>query len=212
MKTVVDRPRTQFDKPYYNQTLVAYSKDAGFIPKSCIAFRPRTKGKVEVVAKIMNRLKVLNNEFATFEELFELVRQLNEEINNETQVTIQEKPIIRFKKEKEYLSKEPNYEILEAYYSKKPLSRKVPKDALICFRNNKYSVPPKLIGKIVTIKCEGNNLSIYYNHNFVCSHTLSDKSINYKTDHYKELAQMTLKDDDLIKAVCENNLALFDKI
>lgn len=212
MKTVVDRSRTQFDKPVYNQTLYAFAKDAGFEPKSCIAFRPRTKGKVEVVAKIMNRLKVLNEEFETLEELIKLVNELMFEINNEIQETIQEKPIIRFQKEKEYLSSEPNYQILEAYYSKKPLSRKVPKDALICFRNNKYSVPPKYIGKIVTIKCEGNNLSIYYNENFVCSHMISDKSINYKPDHYKELATMTLKDSDLIKAVCENNLSIFDKL
>ena len=56
MKTVVDQSRTQFDKPVYNQTFYSFSKDAGFIPKSCMAFRPRTKGKVEVVAKIMDRL------------------------------------------------------------------------------------------------------------------------------------------------------------
>jgi len=212
MKTVVDRSRTQYEKPIYNQTFYAFSKDARFVPKSCIAFRPRTKGKIEVVAKIMNRLKVFNNEFENIEDLEKIVKELMFEINNERQETIQEKPFIRYQNEKEYLSPEPNYEILEAYFSKKPLSRKVPKDALICFRNNKYSVPPKYIGKIITIKCEGNNLSIYYNDNFICSHTITDKSINYKPEHYKELATMTLKDSDLIKAVCENNLNIFDKL
>jgi len=212
MKTVVDRSRTQFEKPIYNQTFYAFSKDAGFEAKSCISFRPRTKGKVEVVAKIMNRLKAFNNEFETLNDLEKIVKELMFEINNEKQETIQEKPFIKYQNEKEYLSPEPNYEILEAYYSKKPLSRKVPKDALICFRNNKYSVPPKYIGKIITIKCEGNNLSIYYNENFICSHIVTDKSINYKPEHYKELATMTLKDSDLIKAVCENNLNIFDKL
>ncbi len=212
MRTVVDRSRTQFEKPVYNQTLYAFSKDAGFEAKSCIAFRPRTKGKVEVVAKIMNRLKAYNNEFDTLDELNEIVNDLLLSINNEIQETTREKPSVRFEKEKKYLSPEPNYEILEAYYSQKPLSRKVPKDPLICFRNNKYSVPPKYIGKVVTIVCEGNNLSIYYNGNFICSHTLSDKPINYKTEHYRDIATMTLKDSDLIKIVCENNLNIFDKL
>ena len=57
MKTVVDQSRTQFQEPVYNDTFYQFSKDAGFIPKSCIAYRPKTKGKVEVVAKLMNRLK-----------------------------------------------------------------------------------------------------------------------------------------------------------
>lgn len=50
MRTVVDRSRTQFYEPIYNDKLVSFSKDAGFIPKSCVAFRPRTKGKVETLA------------------------------------------------------------------------------------------------------------------------------------------------------------------
>lgn len=57
MRTVVDQSRTQFQEAIYNDTFYQYSKDAGFVPKSCIAYRHRTKGKVEVVAKLMNRLK-----------------------------------------------------------------------------------------------------------------------------------------------------------
>lgn len=212
MRTVVDRSRTQFDKPQYNEKLYAFSKDAGFIPKSCLAFRPRTKGKVETVAKIMNRLKAYNKEFDRLDDLIVIVQELMEEINNEIQQTIKEKPNIRFLKEKEYLNPEPNYSILEAYFSSKPMTRKVPKDALITFQTNKYSVPPKYIGKIVTIQCEGNNLSIYYNNNFVCSHLISKKPISYIPEHYMELANMTLKDKDLIDAVCENNLQMFDKL
>lgn len=212
MKTVVDRSRTQFDKPIYNETFYAFSKDAGFIPKSCMAFRPRTKGKVEVVAKIMNRLKAYNNEFENIHELNEIVSNLTELINNEVQQTTKEKPFDRFKKEKEYLSKEPNYDALESYFSTKPLARKVPKDALITFQNNKYSVPPKYIGKIVTVKLDGNNLFIYYNENFICSHKLSNKGFNYLPEHYKELLKYSMKDNNLIETVCENNLNLFDKL
>lgn len=52
MRTIVDRSRTQFNKPYYNEKLYSFSKDAGFMPKSCLAYKPQTKGKVEAVAKL----------------------------------------------------------------------------------------------------------------------------------------------------------------
>lgn len=212
MKTVVDRSRTQFNKAQFNETFYAFSKDANFEPKSCIAYRPRTKGKVETVARIMNRLKAYNGEFTTPEELETIVKNLMYEINNEIQQTTKEKPSERFKKEKEYLNQEPNYDALEAYFSDKPITRKVPNDALITFQAKRYSVPTKYIGKTVTIECKANNLFIYYNDNFVCSHEISDKNINYIPSHYKELAKLTFKDDDLIDLVCENNLDIFDKL
>ena len=212
MKTVVDQSRTQFEKPVYNQTFYSFSKDAGFIPKSCMAFRPRTKGKVEVVAKIMDRLKAYNNEFDTLDELNNIVKHLMETVNCEIQQSTKEKPIDRFQKEKEYLFQEPNYSMLEAYFSTKPLVRKVPKDALISFQNCKYSVPPKYIGKTVSIKLEGNNLCIYYNENFVCSHKVSDKGFNYLPEHYKELLRYSMKDSELLDTVCQNNLSLFDRL
>ncbi len=211
MKTVVDRSRTQFNKAQYNETFYAFSKDAAFEPKSCIAFRPRTKGKVETVARIMNRLKVYNGEFDTVDELEIIVKNLMDEINNEIQQTTKERPNERFKKEKEYLSPEPNYDALEAYYSDKPMTRKVPNDALIMFETKRYSVPPKYIGKIVTIQREGNNLSIYYNRNFICSHVITNKNTNYIPSHYQEMAKLTLKNRDLIDTVCVNNLDIYDK-
>ena len=212
MKTVVDRSRTQFNKAQYNEKLYAFSKDANFEPKSCIAFRPRTKGKVETVAKIMNRLKVLNGEFSTIEELDSCVKNLMDEINNEIQQTTKEKPNDRFTKEKEYLRAEPNYSILEAYYSTKPMTRKVPKDALITFQTKRYSVPVNYIGKTVTIQCEGDKLFIYHNNSFVCSHQISNKNISYIPEHYAEMAKLTFKDEELIKTICENNLDILDKI
>ncbi len=212
MKTVVDRSRTQFDKPCYNETFYSFSKDAGFIPKSCLAFRPQTKGKVEVVAKIMNRLKAYNEEFTDISELNNIIKNLNEDINGEIQQTIKEKPKERFKKEKEYLNPEPNYDALSAYFLEKPLSRKVPKDALIVFQNKKYSVPPKYIGKTVIVSLKGNSLEIYYNGSFVISHNISAKPINYIAEHYKELMKYSMSDASLLETVCQANLDLFDKL
>lgn len=212
MRTVVDRSRTQFEKVQFNEIFYSFSKDAGFIPKTCIAFRPQTKGKVETVARIMNRIKAYNREFETLDDLKEILKKIMNDINNQIQKTTGETPNNLFEKEKEHLKPEPNYSILEAYYSTKPMTRKVPKDSLITFQNNKYSVPPKYIGKVVTIQSDGSNLSIYYNDYFVCSHIISNKKINYVPEHYHELAKMVLKDESLIEDICESNLKIFDKL
>lgn len=212
MKTVVDRSRTQFGKPVYNQTFYAFSKDSGFIPKSCLAFRPQTKGKVENLAKIMNRLKAYNYEFDTIQDLEKIVKNMMNDINERIHQTTKSKPSILLEKEKEYFNPEPNYDNLETYFSTKPLQRKVPKDSLITFQNKKYSVPPKYVGKIVTLLLEGSNLSIYYNGYFVCSHQIADKKINYLPEHYLEIAGSTLTDTDAIEAICTENLNIFDKL
>lgn len=213
MRTVVDQSRTQFNKPVYNQTLYYFSQDAGFIPKSCVAFRPKTKGKVETVARIMNRLKACNHEFDTIEELNKMVEELLHKINyDEVQATTGEIPIIRFAKEKEYLRPEPNYSILEDYYIDVPPTRIVPKDCLIMYQGNKYSVPPTYVGKSIKIRIINNELHIYYNENFVCKHTISVKKINYLPQHYKEIAKSSIKGLSKFDDICEYNLKLFDNL
>lgn len=212
MKTVVDQSRTQFKEPVYNKTFVEFAKDAKFIAKSCIAFRPETKGKVETLAKLMNRLKAYNKEFKTFEELNNIVNKLCEEFNLEIQATTGEKPIDRLKKEKEYLNPEPNYEILEAYFNQKPIIRKVPNDFLITYQGKRYSVPPKYIGKSVTIVQEGTKLLIYYNNILIAQHIISTKKITYNREHYYEAAKHLFKDEKTLNEAIDKNLSLYDEL
>lgn len=212
MKTVADKSRTQYETVVYNERFYQFSKDAGFEPQSCMAYRPETKGKVEVVAKIMNRLKAYNNEFTTLDELTKIVIELNKDINSQIHQTTKEKPVDRFHKEKEYLQPEPRYDILEAYYSEKVLTRKVPKDCLITYQNRKYSVQPAFAGKTVSLQIEGDNLHIYYNKSLVSSHKISDKVINYTQLDYKLLLKHSLIKEENIERIAEKNLELFDKL
>ena len=212
MKTVADKSRTQYDRVVYNQRFYQFSKDVGFEPQSCMAYRPETKGKVEVVAKIMNRLKVYNDEFTSLEELNNIVIILNENINSEINKSTLEKPIDRFIKEKEYLQPEPRYDILETYYSEKVLIRKVPKDCLITYQNRKYSVQPAFAGKTVTLQVEDDNLYIYYNKTLISSHKITDKVINYNELDYKLLLKHSLIKEENIERIAEKNLKLFDKL
>lgn len=212
MKTVADKSRTQYETVVYNERFYQFSKDAGFEPQSCMAYRPETKGKVEVVAKIMNRLKAYNGEFTTLDELTKIVIELNKDINSQIHQTTKEKPVDRFHKEKEYLQPEPRYDILEAYYSEKVLTRKVPKDCLITYQNRKYSIQPALAGKTVSLRIEGDNLHIYYNKSLVSSHKISDKVINYTQLDYKLLLKHSLIKEENIERIAEKNLELFDKL
>ena len=152
MRTIVDRSRTQFNKPYYNEKLYSFSKDAGFMPKSCLAYKPQTKGKVEAVAKLINRLKVYNNEFDTFSDLDLIVRNFNDEINREVSTSTGKSPIVRFKEEQKYLNPLPNLDIFEEYLNLKPNKRKVTSESMINVDGKKYSVPPQYINLDVFFK------------------------------------------------------------
>lgn len=212
MKTVVDRPRTQFSKVVFNDIFYSFSKDSSFTPLACLPYTPKTKGKVETLARVMNRLKVYNHEFNDSSDLIRIVESLLEEINNEVSESTKEKPIDRFKKEKEYLSPIPNIECLYGYFKAIPLTRKVPKDSMIMYKENKYSVPEKYIGKTVSIDIKENYLYIYYNNSFITKHLISSKPFNYHKEHYIESLSHSVKDERLIEYMCEENLKIFDKL
>ena len=47
------------------------------MPKACVAYRPCTKGKVEVTAKLMNRLKVYSGDIESFDDIKAIAADLN---------------------------------------------------------------------------------------------------------------------------------------
>ncbi len=212
MRTVVDKSRTQFGNAVFNKVFEYFANDAGFVPKACLAYRPETKGKVESVANLMNRVYAYNYEFDTFEELIIIGRKLLEKINSEIHGTTLERPIDRFQKEKEYLNPEPNYDILIDYFNDTKLNRKVSKESLINFRGKRYSVPKNFINKNVTLQCVNDTLEIYYEGRKIAEHSVSSKPINYDSSHYKEIFFQKFKDNDLTRKQCEMNLSYFDKL
>ena len=83
MKTVVDHSRSSFSKTIFNQSFEYFAKDIGFTPIACRAYRPQTKGKVESLAKLMDRLKAYNEEFDTWEDLINISKNFMDDINQE---------------------------------------------------------------------------------------------------------------------------------
>lgn len=213
MKTVIDRSRSQFYKPIYNNKFYEFSKNAMFLPLCCLAYRPQTKGKVETLAKIVNRLRVYDHEFNSIEELDVILKEFNEEINDEICLSTGHKPHDLFEqKEKEYLNHSINYNILSDYTNLKPISRKVSRESLINWGGKRYSVPFKYIGKNVICKSDNFELYIYYDDIIISKHTLSSKLINYEANHYNEIVKKTMHAEDSIVEICNNNLKTFEHL
>lgn len=187
MKTVVDRSKSNFRSVHFNETFKYFSEDAGFKPIACRPYRPQTKGKVEALARLTNRLVVFNEEFENFNDLELIVNQFNEEINSEVSQAIDEVPFNRLSKEQEYLKPLPTMDMLLSYISRQK-EYSVTKESMVKYDGKKYSVPTKYIGKKVNIteSCDGN-INIYYNNDFIVCHSLSEKRFTYKFEHMHEI-------------------------
>lgn len=215
MKTVVDQAKSNFSDVVINTKAMQFSKDAGFKIITCRPYRPRTKGKVETLSKIMNRLKAYDYEFDTPKELKEIVIQLNYELNyQEKSQATNEIPQVLFKKEKEYLIP-VNYEILKNYCLPEK-TYKVSHESMISYKGIKYSVPIQYVGKNITVIDEDNVIHLYYNKNLIYSYNKNTKfRYNYKQKDYIDIlkhSSFNNKTDEEITEYIEKNLYSLDGI
>lgn len=211
MATVVDRSSSTYRTVVINKKFAQFAKDVGFVVNTCRPYRPQTKGKIECVAKLMDRLRVYNNEFDTIEELDDIVNNLMTEINNED-INFFEKPIDRLKEEQKYLFSLPSIECISQYF-KKVKGYKVSKESMITYKKHKYSVPIKYIGEYLTVSEDSDTLNIYYTTDLVASHTISGKFLNYTKDHVKQILKSDAfkgASDEKIDDFIEQNLTSMD--
>ena len=215
MKTIVDQVKSNFSDVVINNKAMQFSKDAGFKIVTCRPYRPRTKGKVETLAKIMNRLKAYDYEFNDIGELEQVVRTLNYELNYEekSQAT-NEIPKILFEKEKEYLIP-VNYELLDSYCTPQK-QYKVSNESMITYHGIKYSVPIQYVGKQLTVIDSDNVIYIYYNSNLVNSYQkYTNYRYNYKEKDYIDIlkhSSFNKKTEDEINEYITKNLYSLDRI
>lgn len=141
MKTVVDHSKSQFGKAIFNESFRQYAKDDGFQSIGCRPFRPQTKGKVEVLARTMDRFKVFNKEFEDLAELQQIVKVFMDDLNHqEVSQATGVIPEQHFREEQLNL-KGFDSALLESYSNPaETLKRKVSKESMILFGGKKYSV------------------------------------------------------------------------
>lgn len=212
MSTVVDRVNSTFKNVTLNTSFKAFAKDAGFEPITCRPYRAQTKGKVETLAKLVDRLKVYNEEFETFEDLDNIVNKFNKDINQEISQATNEKPIERFEKEKEYLIPLPPSECLLSYFCQEK-QYKVTPESMIRYKGKKYSVPIRFIGNYLTVSETEDEINIYYTQDLIACHKKSDKFLSYKKEHAFEILKsdaMKYSSNDDIDNFIENTLKSMD--
>ena len=214
MSTVVDKHDVNTNEVFFNQKFLEFSKNAGFKPIACKPYRPCTKGLSENLAKVMDRLKVYNEEFEDYEELRQIVIKLNEDLNNEISQATNEVCKKRFEsKEKEYL----NVVNLDQFnYDSNRQVRKVSNESMINYNHSKYSVPTYLLNELVEIDVdeEKSILHIYYSGKEVASHTLSNKKFNYRKSDLKDVLRATFRNasEDKIENMANRRLQGLDYI
>lgn len=213
MLTIVDAAKMgKHDR--INDKIKQFAKDMAFTPIPCRPRRPQTKGSVEALAKLCDRLLAYNNEFETVEDLENIVNTFNKYINEE--VSQSHNRIVNevFTYEKEYLLPLPNNKIFSSYLSNRQ-TRRVAKDSMISYKNNKYSVPIKYIGFDLNVIEKDNLLYIYDSTNLVRCHQVSNNPLNYFTNDVKDiLASDLLKNstEDKVEKFIATNLKQYDNL
>ena len=202
MSSIINLSEKEFLKEFK-----VFSNDMDFIPKKCKPHSPETKGKDESCNRFMNWLYPYQNEFETEEDLINIIKKLNKQINLEVNQTTNMTPISLFRIEKEYLKPLPNKQVINNYLDTM-IPAKVSNTLLVYYKGSQYSVPKKYINQTVKLNEVDNKLLIYYNKDLIASHNISNKKFNYNEEHYKEGLSNSIKykDNGDINDLAKKNL------
>lgn len=187
--------------------------DIGFQPILCQSRRPKTKGTVENLAKLCDRLLAYNNEFDTLDDLIKIVNKFNEECEKEKSQSHNKIVNEVFEDEKKYLIPLPNKNILERY--KQTIEyRKVTQDSMIVYRGNRYSVPTRFIGSYLGIRIIDNQVNIYDNTELIRCHMISGNNLNYNNEDKIEILKSDLlyglSEEEIKKKIENTDLQVYD--
>lgn len=210
MKTIMDEPRTEYQKGKVNDKFFQFSKDMGFEIKPCIAGRPRTKGKVESPMKFLDEIHAYQGKF-DYEELHQFVQKLCNRINNSYHQGTGKVPILALNKEKNLLSPLPHERIRDSYKIVHTLVRVNPSN-MVPYKSNQYSVPPGYIGKTVRLQVYDNHIFVYYNTDLIVQHPIRQSRINYKPEHYVDTLARGLPSTDNIDELAMKNLEAINEV
>ena len=212
MKSIMDEPRTTYQKGKVNERFYQFSKDFNFEVIPCLAGRPETKAKVEAPMKLLDEIHAYQGQF-NYQELNEFVQKLCNRINNSYHQGTGAIPILGLKKEKNLLSPLPGKRIRD-FYKINHILVKVNPSNMVTYKSNQYSVPAGYIGKTVGLQVYDNTIYIYSNTDLIAQHHLSHKKINYQKEHYIESLtnRLPYKDYDDIEELALRNLQTINEV
>lgn len=189
--------------------IIQFSKDFGFEARLCKARSPETKGTNEARNKILDTVRAYDHEFETYEELSDIVAQLNSSMNINKCAGTNISPVLLYYKEKEHLHPMPRREIVESYLE--PAKIKVANTQLIYYKGSQYSVDRSLINEYVQPEEFNGKLYLYYKGKCIASHSLTSNPINYAKEHYTQLMAHNVKQED-IESTVNRNLQIMNQL
>ena len=183
MKTVVTSRKKLNDKVYinYNFEFLNFAKYYKFEPEACPPYYPQSKGKIE------STVKYIKNDFIKgekFNKTFKSIEELNEKLwfwvdnvaNTRLHATTHERPIDRWKKEKNLLFFTGNY---PTYENNLRSSRRASQNSMVTYKLSAYWVPPlyarKKIDVVEKVVNGVNKLYFYSKGRKIMEHNLAKK-------------------------------------
>ncbi len=146
------------DEPIYNPRFLAFATHYGFRPWACRPYRPQTKGKCERPFHYAETNLLCGRDFRTLEHLNDttawwLANVADVRLHGETK----ERPLDRHARELPYLLPLPAhaYEVAPVVY------RHVSAEGLVAWQANLYSVPWRLIGRLLAVRITAAEVIVY---------------------------------------------------
>ena len=152
-------PRTR--EVVFNDRFRAFARYWGFRPLACAPYRARTKGKDERGVGYVKRNAIAGHCFASWAELeAHLARWMREVADLRIHGTTGEVPAERFRRDEAHALKplpgRPPFRQL------REVVRRVHADGCIDLDTNRYSVPWRLIGALVTVQVAAGELRVLH--------------------------------------------------
>jgi transposase len=169
------------DEPIYNPRFLAFATHYGFRPWACRPHRPQTKGKVERPFHYAETNLLSGRDFRSLEHLNDttawwLANVADVRVHRETK----ERPLDRHARELPHLLRLPAhaYEVAPVVY------RHVSAEGLVAWQANLYSVPWRLIGRLLAVRITADELIVYgpdlaevARHRLLPAHTQGQRNI-----------------------------------
>jgi len=150
----------------FNEAFLDFLRHFGITPKACNVRAPYEKGKVENSIRYIRHNFWPLRKFADLDDVnHQVLAWLDTTANQRVHQTTGEKPVDRFVKD----ALNPLPDPLPDYRETETLT--VYKDFGVRFDANVYTVPPRLVGKTVTLKADSRTVFIYYKEKKVAAHT-----------------------------------------
>jgi transposase len=179
-KTAVIKHKVRERVVIFNERFIDMAGHYGFVPRACRPRRARTKGKDErMVVYIKGIFFKRYRRFESFDHMNRLAGMwLEQEADKRVHGTVREVVEERFKREAPSLKPLPPVRYDTSYRER----RTVAWDGYVDVRGNRYSVPDRLCGSIVTVRIGLDDvLSVYDDEEKVTDHMLRPASEGWVT-------------------------------